>query len=209
MYGMKKILIAIGILCSVCTMYAQEEKMVEQGLLIGAGAGFPVQNGAETDGFNSGSYWNYRHDYKLNSLIGYRLRFLPERTFFYDLDLTLGFQKMETDKYWSALHVPAPDKDKTLTEFVMPISVAASWNWRFARRFFLGAGLAPTLYAQPHAAFDLGLLAKVGYRVSRHCELALSYQYGCLNTLKHFNDGPANGRRGHLTDLTLSVFVPF
>ena len=53
--------------------------MEEQGLLIGAGAGFPVQNGAETDGFNSGSYWNYRHDYKLNSLIGYRLRFLPER----------------------------------------------------------------------------------------------------------------------------------
>ena len=157
---MRKILIAIGVLCSVCTMYAQEEKMEEQGLLIGAGAGFPVQNGAETDGFNSGSYWNYRHDYKLNSLIGYRLRFLPERTFFYDLDLTLGFQKMETDKYWSALHVPAPDKDKTLTEFVMPISVAASWNWRFARRFFLGAGVAPTLYAQPRAAFDLGLLAE-------------------------------------------------
>jgi len=49
----------------------------------------------------------------------------------------------------------------------------------------------------------------VGYRLSKHCEFGLSYQYGCFNTLKHFNNGPANGRRGHLSDLMLSVYVPF
>ena len=61
----------------------------------------------------------------------------------------------------------------------------------------------------PQAVFDLSVMAKVGYRLSKHCEFGLSYQYGCFNTLKHFNNGPANGRRGHLSDLMLSVYVPF
>ena len=75
--------------------------------------------------------------------------------------------------------------------------------------FHLGAGLAPTLYVSPNPVFDLGVLAKFGYRVCKHLELGLTYQYGCLNTLKHFeNDGKA-GRRGHLSDLMFSVYVPF
>ena len=32
-------------------------------------------------------------------MIGYRFRFLPERTFFYDLDVTVGFQNMNSRKY--------------------------------------------------------------------------------------------------------------
>lgn len=100
-------------------------------------------------------------------------------------------------------------KADVFDEFVMPISVAASWNWRFTKKFHLGVGIAPTLYVQPQAVFDLSVMAKVGYRLSKHCEFGLSYQYGCFNTLKHFNNGPANGRRGHLSDLMLSVYVPF
>lgn len=82
-------------------------------------------------------------------------------------------------------------------------------NWRFTKKFHLGVGIAPTLYVQPQAVFDLSVMAKVGYRLSKHCEFGLSYQYGCFNTLKHFNNGLANGRRGHLSDLMLSVYVPF
>ena len=76
-------------------------------------------------------------------------------------------------------------------------------------KFHFGLGVAPTLYVQPQTVFDLSIMAKAGYRLSKHCELGLSYQYGCLNTLKHFNDGPALGRRGHLSDLMLSVYIPF
>ena len=54
-------------------------------------------------------------------------------------------------------------------------------------KFHFGLGVAPTLYVQPQTVFDLSIMAKVGYRLSKHCELGLSYQYGCLNTLKHFN----------------------
>ena len=55
-------------------------------------------------------------------------------------------------------------------------------------KFHFGLGVAPTLYVQPQTVFDLSIMAKVGYRLSKHCELGLSYQYGCLNTLKHFNN---------------------
>ena len=34
-------------------------------------------------------------------MIGYRFRFLPEQKFFYDLDMTMGFQKMETVEVFS------------------------------------------------------------------------------------------------------------
>ena len=54
-------------------------------------------------------------------------------------------------------------------------------------KFHFGLGVAPTLYVQPQTVFDLSIMAKVGYRLSKHCELGLSYQYGCLNTQKHFN----------------------
>ena len=91
----------------------------------------------------------------------------------------------------------------------MPISVAASWNYHITEKFYFGLGIAPTLYVRPQAVFDLPVLAKVGYRVGKYCELALSYQYGCLDVLKHFNKGAANGRKGHFSDIMVSVYIPF
>lgn len=186
---------------------------IEHGLLLGAGVGFPLQDGWKETTWGDKSNWTYRHDHKFNSMIGYRFRFLPEKKIFYDLDVTMGFQKMETTKYFPYFEsiengIVSKETD-AFNEFVMPISIAASWNWRFTKKFYLGLGIAPTLYVQPQAVFDVSVMAKVGYRLSKHCELGLSYQYGCLNTLNHFNDGPANGRRGHLSDLMLSVYIPF
>lgn len=187
---------------------------VEHGMLVGAGVGFPLQDSRKTSTWGDESNWTYRHDYKLNSMVGYRFRFLPEQTFFYDLDATVGFQKMETTKYFPYFEHAGDGGltskgNEVFDEFVMPISIAASWNWRFAKKFHVGVGVAPTLYVQPRAVFDLSVMAKVGYRLSKHCELGLSYQYGCLNTLKHFNNGSANGRTGHLSDLMVSVYIPF
>ena len=215
MYRQMKHLLIVALLCAVSTsLFAQDEKRLEHGVMVGAGAGFPLQDGWKMSDYGDPDNWTYRHDYKLNSMVGYRFRFLPERRFFYDLDLTMGFQKMETTKYFPYMSAN-PDNsgyvsgDNTVfDEFVMPISVAASWNWRFAKRFHVGVGVAPTLYVSPRAVFDLPVMAKVGYRLGKRCELSLSYQYGCLNTLKRFNDGPSNGRRGHLSDLMLSVYIP-
>lgn len=96
-----------------------------------------------------------------------------------------------------------------INDFLLPIAVTATWNYRFTDKFHAGLGVAPKLYVQPHAAFDLSVVAKMGYRVCKHFELGLSYQYGCLNVMKHFNDGKSQGRKGHLSDLMLSVYIPF
>ena len=169
---MKKLFFLLLVIFST-SAFAQK---VEHGVLVGGGIGFPMQ-----------------HNLKGNGMIGYRLRFLSQRKHFFDLDLTIGFQGMSTQKY-----VPFLSKqDGTYTgnegdefsEFVMPVSIAASWNYRITGKFFFGLGMAPTLYIRPQAVFDLPVLAKVGYRVGKHCELALSYQYGCLDVLKHFNKG--------------------
>ena len=115
------------------------------------------------------------------------------------------FSSSSEDGYYDAYS----SEGKSFSEFIMPISVSASWNYKFTDRFHAGVGVAPTLYVQPQAVFDVAVLAKVGYRVSEHCELGLSYQYGCLDVMKHFNDGPALGRQGHFSDLMFSVYVPF
>ena len=185
---------------------------VEQGVLIGGGIGFPMQD--KQNIVPPSEELQFDHNLKGNGSVGYRFRFLPAQKSFYDLDLTVGFQGMSTRKgspFYSnekgAGYVNG--EDNKFSEFIMPISIAGSWNYRLTDKFHVGLGIAPTFYVQPKAAFDLGVLAKAGYRVSNHCELSLSYQYGCLNTLKHFNDGASLGRKGHLSDLMFSVYVPF
>ena len=127
----------------------------------------------------------------------------------------MGFQGMSTYKYSPYYESDengnfATGKDgRSFSEFIMPISLSASWNYKFTDKFHAGVGVAPTLYVQPQAVFDLAVLAKIGYRVSKYCELGLTYQYGCLDVMKHFNEGPALGRRGHFSDLMLSVYIPF
>lgn len=193
------------------TVFAQ----TEHGLLVGAGVGFPIQDGSV---YMTTPSYGYNNDVKANGMLGYRFRFLANQRYFVDLDASLGFQWMQVYKYKALLlgdidKTPEGDyvipPGKSFTDFIMPISVAASWNYHLTDKFHFGLGAAPTLYVQPQAVFDLSIMAKAGYRLSKHCELGLSYQYGCLNTLKHFNDGPALGRRGHLSDLMLSVYIPF
>lgn len=204
---MKKILFLLLLVST--SVFAQ----VEHGLLIGGGVGFPLQDNQKI--IPPSDDLGYNHDLKGNGIIGYRFRFLSEQRFFYDLDVSVGFQGMSTYKYTPFLTGNGNDdkydngNGKSFSEFLMPISVAACWNYRLSDKFHMGLGIAPTLYVCPQAVFDLPVLAKVGYRVSQHCELSLSYQYGLLNTLKHFNNGPAYGRKGHLSDLMLSVYIPF
>lgn len=188
---------------------------VEHGLLIGGGVGFSMQDGSV---YMTTPHYGYNNDVKVNGMLGYRFRFLSKQKFFLDLDATVGFQGMQVYKYKALLlgdidRIPEGEylipPGESFTDFILPISVAASWNCRLSDKFHFGLGAVPTLYVQPQAVFDLSVMAKIGYRLSKRCELGLSYQYGCLNTLEHFNDGPALGRRGHLSDLMLSVYIPF
>ena len=62
---MKKILFLL-LLVSTST-FAQ----IEHGLLVGAGVGFPLQDSWKRTTWGDESNWSYRHDYKLNSMIGF------------------------------------------------------------------------------------------------------------------------------------------
>lgn len=207
---MKKILFLLMSLMSI-SVSAQK---LEHGALIGGNIGFPMQDKEESITPSSDNM-SYNHDLKGGGTLGYRFRFLPVSKSFFDVDITMGFQGMSTYKYSPYYESNgngdfATGKDgKSFSEFIMPLSLSASWNYKFTDKFHAGLGVAPILYVQPQTVFDLAVLAKVGYRVSKHCELGLTYQYGCLNVLKHFNEGPALGRRGHFSDLMLSVYIPF
>ena len=153
---MKKLFFLLLVIFST-SAFAQK---VEHGVLVGGGIGFPMQDSKQLIPLTN--ELRYDHNLKGNGMIGYRLRFLPQRKHFFDLDLTIGFQGMSTQKY-----VPFLSKqDGTYTgnegdefsEFVMPISLAASWNYRITGKFFFGLGIAPTLYVRPQAVFDLPVL---------------------------------------------------
>ncbi len=201
---MKKIITVLSLLLAVS---ASAQKM-EHGALLGVGAGFSMQdkhNGSP----EKNEIWGYNNDTKINGSIGYRLRFAPVKKSFYDVDFTLGLQSMKTYKYSAVYSNGVAGQGKNYKQFFMPIAVAGSWNYRLTDKFSAGLGVSPMLYVSPSVAFDVAVLAKVGYRVSKHCELGLSYQYGCTDVMKHFNIENTNGRKGHLSDLLLSVYIPF
>ena len=204
---MKKILF---LLCMFAAVSLSAQK-IEFGALVGGGIGFPMQDSPNQWVLKNKQALNYNYTHKLkgNALIGYRFRFSPAQgRSFYDLDLTAGLQNMKSHETYPYYESVALGR-KEYSEFIVPLSITASWNYKFTEKFHAGVGVAPTLYVQPQAVFDVAVLAKVGYRVSEHCELGLSYQYGCLDVMKHFNDGPALGRQGHFSDLMFSVYVPF
>lgn len=71
---------------------------------------------------------DYRNDYKLNSMIGYRFRFLPEQKFFYDLDVAMGFQRWKLSSVTRYLSYEGMEDGshifkggtETIDEFVIP-----------------------------------------------------------------------------------------
>ena len=101
---MKKVLFLLLLITT--SAFAQ----VEHGLLVGAGVGFPLQDGWKETTWGDKSNLDYRNDYKLNSMIGYRFRFLPEQKFFYDLDMTKKWKLSSLlviflTKVWKVVHI--------------------------------------------------------------------------------------------------------
>ncbi len=188
---------------------------IEHGVLVGAGAGFSMNDDPI---YTPDPCFGYNNQVKINSMVGYRCRFLMKSKNFIDLDATIGFQWMEVYKFTGNQigdfeNVPPGEyvtpPGHTFTDYIMPLSVTASWNYQMTDRFYTGVGVLPILYIQPQTVFDLAFQARIGYKVSRRLELGLSYHYGVLDVQKHFNNGPAMGRRGHFSDLTLSAYIPF
>lgn len=207
---MKKFLLLFLMLST--TLFGQK---VEHGVLAGATLGFPMQDKKNSPVPPPSDFFLYQNNLYGGGKIGYRFRFMPAQKSFFDLDLTAGFQSLNFSKYKPNADGSDPNEgyahfDKEdCNNFLLPIAVTGSWNYRFNEKFHAGLGVSPILYVQPHSAFDLSIMAKVGYRINKQIELGFSYQYGCLNVMKHFNPAKSKGRKGHMSDLTVSVFIPF
>lgn len=207
---MKKFLLLFLLIST--TLFAQK---VEHGVLAGATLGFPLQDKNDSPVPPPSDFFLYQNNLYGGGMVGYRFRFMPAQKSFLDLDLTAGFQSMSASKYKPNADGSDPNdgyahfEKEDFNDFLLPVAVTASWNYRFTNKFHAGLGVAPTLYVQPHTAFDLSVMAKVGYRVNNRIELGLSYQYGCLNVMKQFNPEKSKGRKGHLSDLMVSIYIPF
>lgn len=207
---MKKILLLFLLISA--TLSSQN---VEHGVLAGATLGIPMQDKKDSPIPPPDDFFLYQNNLYGGGRLGYRFRLMPAQKSFFDMDLTAGFQGLGASKYKPNADGSDPndgyayfDKEDC-NELLLPIAATVSWNYRLTEKFHAGLGVSPTLYVQPHSAFDLSVMAKVGYRVNKRIELGLSYQYGCLNVMKHFNPSKSKGRKGHLSDLMVSVYVPF
>lgn len=136
---MKKLLF---FLCLFFAISVSAQKL-EHGALIGGSIGFPMQDKGESVTPPSDNM-SYNHDLKGGGLLGYRFRFLPVSKSFFDVDVTMGFQGMSTYKYSPYYESDengnfATGKDgKSFSEFIMPISLSASWNYKFTDKFHAG-----------------------------------------------------------------------
>ena len=98
-------------------------------------------------------------------------------------------------------------------QFSLPLSV----NYHLVKGLYAGVGVEPVLDISTYSPgdmpffycnFDLPVHVKVGYTINKKVDIALIYRYGVFNTINDSKDHKAY-LDGNLSDLSLSIFVPF
>lgn len=162
--------------------------------------------------------FNDTFDYTL--YLGYRFRWGLQRNerIFFDTDVTFRYNKLGAHRYEYS-----EDKPGELTpfwtlrnghaQFALPLSV----NYRLVKGLYAGVGVEPVLDISTYSPgdmpifccqFDLPVHVKVGYTISKRVDIALVYRYGFFNTINDAKEHKAY-LDGNLSDLSLSIFVPF
>ena len=168
----------------------------------------------DREGFIYNDTFDYTH------YLGYRFRFiLPknERVFF-DTDATFRYNKLGVHRYYYPENTPGErDYMRTIRnghgQFSLPLSV----NYHLVKGLYAGVGVEPVLDISTYSPgdmpffyfnFDLPVHVKVGYTINKKVDIALIYRYGVFNTINDSKD-PKAYLDGNLSDLSLSIFVPF
>lgn len=191
------------------------------GLLLGGGIGFTHNlevNPACDEYGRDGFIYNDTFDYTL--YLGYRFRFILPRNerIFFDTDATFRYNKLGVHR----AYYPGNKPDEltpfwTLRnghgQFTLPLSA----NYRLVKGLYAGVGVEPVLDISTYSPgdmpffycnFDLPVHLKVGYTISKRVDIALVYRYGFFNTINDAKEHKAY-LDGNLSDLSLSIFVPF
>ena len=180
---------------------------VRHGLLFGAGIGFEnLKMDTKSADYLNGIRWNDEYDYNLH--LGYRFRFeeAEKGKWFFDVDPLMRLQKLksytfypeEKDKLYSEMSVETNDLN-----FQIALSVSA--NYKVFKELYVGAGIEPMANIVTNGKhFDIPVVGKIGYNIGNKIDIALVYRQGFLNTV-----GKDIYKRGRLSDLGVSIFVPF
>lgn len=180
---------------------------IRTGLLIGGGIGF--EQGISVDKNNT-EFLNgtlFSDTYSYNALLGYRFRFenRTHNNLFFDVDPVL---KLQT--FLSSDFVPGDGNIYTSvtkeSHFVnFSFAVSSSVNYSIIKGLYAGFGIEPTWNIVTDAKpFDIPIFGRVGYNVNNKIDFAITYKQGFTNVI---NDNRYS--KGNVSDLNLSIFIPF
>ncbi|GHV21911.1 hypothetical protein FACS189428_3100 [Clostridia bacterium] len=200
----------------LCCLSTQIFSQFRSGLILGGGINHPWNGKLNTNlpMVQELLEWNTNCEFftysGYNASLGYKFRLEPKpNSFFYDIDLFLGFKSYGDayyyDYYDSSGSYRMRSHDERKSDFYTSLNLSA--NYRINKRFYAGAGLEPTVYNMNHEgfkrSFDMPVTSKIGVDL-KYVELALSYKIGFLNTLDSRYHKSLN-----LNDLQLQLFIPF
>jgi len=182
---------------------------VKTGLLIGGGLGF--EQGLKINKnypliLKDGAYID--DNYQYNGLLGYRIRFENKKyqSIFFDVDPLVNLKVYESKDYYPKDETnygsPAWIKSHNVN---FSLAVSSSVNYRITSSLYIGAGIEPTWNIVTDGKhFDAPVLGRIGYNCHGKVDFALTYKQGFTNVIN--TDRYTKGR---ISDLSLSVFVPF
>lgn len=188
---MKNVLITVGLFVFIQLGVSQK---IKHGLILNGGIGYLSDVVVDPIQLNDVEY-NAKAEFKSAFGLGYKVRYYSSKSFFYDFDLAIGVKKWEFH-YIDTYSYGSP------TPFYL--SLNPTINRKIYRNFFLGAGLAPTVYHLSHFNFDSPVTLKIGYD-HKYVGLAMTYSHGLFNSLTMSN----SVSKGRMNEISVQLFIPF
>lgn len=195
----KKLFFALVVSGMFLAGAANAQTELKHGLLVGVGHG-NVHNLKFQ--YDVGDKYLGTRQYNVNASLGYRLRFMPQKPFFYDLDLNLGMRSARNDYPTDASGTSYISDDDA--RFLL--SLNASFNYKIVNGLSLGVGVEPTYYLHTlgDRKFDVPLTGKVSYDFRRF-GLSFVYKHGMTDVMRRANCF----KSGKMSDWQVQLFVPF
>lgn len=195
------------LLCGFLAISLNSFSQMRTGLLVGGGIGFEHgrsinKNNAE---FQAGTVFS--DTYSCNALLGYRFRFENNRhsNLFFDVDPLFKLQTFKSSDF-------VPENGSNYTSVTkeshflnLAFALSSSINYSIINGLYVGLGVETTWnIVTDGKSFDIPIFGRLGYNMNNKIDFAITYKQGFTNVI---NDNRYN--RGNISDINLSVFIPF